>query len=234
MKMLILSGGGVKPQANEVIEYFKRKLPNDFRILYIPQARKETEFTACMKWIHSELNLCDNQTVELYSDLFNLEIIDQFHAIFIGGGNIFRLLKFIKNQELIGVINRFAESKVVFGGSAGAIIMGYDTLAFREPTLILESYGGLKLLGDISIVCHFKEDNTDKSRQIYESILEYSLCNRVLAIPEDSAVVIEDDKFICIGKTCPIVFYNKMKIILNTNFEYSLSGLISNLQADFI
>ncbi|WP_236809547.1 Type 1 glutamine amidotransferase-like domain-containing protein [Bacillus glycinifermentans] len=51
--------------------------------------------------------------------------MDRFSAVYIGGGNTFRLLKHVTDTRFNDILQSYAKrGGIVYGGSAGAIILG--------------------------------------------------------------------------------------------------------------
>ncbi|MED3960953.1 Type 1 glutamine amidotransferase-like domain-containing protein [Niallia taxi] len=72
------------------------------------------------------------QEIKMWTDLSNrtLENQKQFSAIYIGGGNTFSLLNAIRISRLDKALEEFIENEgVIYGGSAGAIILGSNIMA---------------------------------------------------------------------------------------------------------
>src|SRR5574344_139462 len=159
---LILCGGGSGVQTIEVNKKFKEMLDKDKPILYIPLAMDEVKhpYTVCYEWVKSELsNVTSNiEMVRSFDELASKNLND-YDALFIGGGNTFKLLKGLKDSGAFNKIKTFINNNgLVFGGSAGAIIFGKDIVSCRSMDnneVNLEDTRGFDALNGKSLFAHY-------------------------------------------------------------------------------
>ena len=91
----------------------------------------------------------------------SLEELSNYSGIYIGGGNTYKLLKIFKETGFDKLLKNYQE--IIFGGSAGVIVLGksIDTCSFGEVrdenTVNLEDTKGLDLLNGFSAKAHYKE-----------------------------------------------------------------------------
>jgi dipeptidase E len=136
-----------------------------------------------------------------------------FDALYIGGGNTFYLLQQIRHHRLDHALDAFiAAGKPVYGGSAGAIILGYDisSCAHIDENIIgLEDFSGFDHALGTTLWCHYWSKDDGR-------IQKYVKCTGVpsIAISERSGVVREGDQLISAGYE-PVVYFtlNGMKTI---------------------
>ena len=135
-----------------------------------------------------------------------------YSAIFIGGGNTYKLLKGIKDSRVFGKLKEFISNDgIVFGGSAGAIIFGKDLDACKlDDTnyVNLEDTEGFDVLNGISLLCHYTNRNIDKDKQSTEYLLSISNNREIWALPEEDTVFINGENIEVIGNRLYYIFNN--------------------------
>lgn len=200
---IFLGGGGDENQAEEIDNLYGKTIGNGAKVLYIPIAWSNSEqFSSCLNWFKNAYARF-NFEIEMLTDFNDVdyEFLDKVDSIYIGGGNTFALLKTIKETNFNDLLNKFIVSgKVVYGGSAGAIILGKDVgTAFigncaDENIVQATDFLGLDVASGYSIKCHYEEEEE-------EEVKEFSMTNNtsVLAISETGGVYIEGDKITLIG-----------------------------------
>ena len=89
--------------------------------------------------------------------------LTDFDSIFIGGGNTFFLLDQVRKSGFDAALMQFAaQGGVIYGGSAGAILLGQDILTcahLDENRIGLEDYHGLNMFSDFCIWCHYQPED---------------------------------------------------------------------------
>lgn len=109
---------------NSVIDHSKA-------ILYVPLAmdNDRNPYSGCYEWIKGELSTIDVPGIDMVLSFEELASVDydNYSAVFIGGGNTFKLLKGLKESDSFKKIKKFINKDgVVFAGSADAVVFGYD------------------------------------------------------------------------------------------------------------
>ena len=204
---LYLSGGGDENQSFPLDSFFFEKIPSAGNFLYIPIAlRGHKLYATAALWMKKILAMHKREdvTFELWNSLEGKTYVDvaPFDAIYVGGGNTWSLMKEIKAANFQGVIAQFVKEKgPVYGGSAGAIIIGkrIDTHDDENIAALAEA-DGFGILGNYSVACHFKEEQTERFR-------EWSLSHRepILCLPEETGLIINTSDMRCVGtKSCTI------------------------------
>lgn len=204
---IILAGGGDAPESHLVDLFFSTLLPNK-KILFIPQACSPEmwSFQEAYSWIkipaafsQVEITMCENIN-ELDSNL-----LKQFDAIYLMGGNTFKLLKVIRDSKLEEVIIPFLEKGgIVYGLSAGAIVLGahIETATSGpekdENSVGIVNFNSLNLLNGYVVATHYVEE-------MDEDLFIFSKKNKVLAIPEASGVFIHN-------QICEVLGYDSITI----------------------
>ena len=205
---LILCGGGSGEQnyyankkLNEIIDHNKP-------VLYIPLAMDESvhSYDSCYEWITEELSNVDIPGIEMVRTFDELATKDynNYCALFIGGGNTYKLLKGIKDSGVFEKIREFINNDgIVIGGSAGAVIFGNDinVISKMDPNDVeLKDTKGFNVLNGISIFPHYTNSKTEEIHQKYTNhIIEYSKVEDVIALPEEDAIYVSDNTVEIIG-----------------------------------
>ena len=130
--------------------------------------------------------------------------LGQYSAVFIGGGNTFKLLKEIKDSLFDKKLTDYLNSGgFVYGGSAGSIIFGKDILPTAygdENSVGIKDSRGLNLVNGFNICCHYGAGGEDNTNQKRNRIREQSEPSDVtIALPENCAVYVEDDSITFLG-----------------------------------
>ena len=159
--MLILSGGGDPEQVRPIDEFFAAHINKSQKVLYIPVAMEREVFTyeQCLDWFISTYDHFGIQNIEMLTDLQNAVIPTDTAAVFIGGGNTYKLLKELReskfDQKLIAYLDN---GGTVYGGSAGAMIFG-RTIETEMHTGSrnhgLADLSGLDQLNGYDLWCHY-------------------------------------------------------------------------------
>ena len=128
---LILCGFGSGDQNTLANQKLNEIIDHNKPILYIPLAMGENEhpYDGCYEWINEELKSVDKTGISMvrsFEDLASRNLQD-YSALFIGGGNTYKLLLGLKESGAFKNIRDYINNDgVVIGGSAGAVIFGYD------------------------------------------------------------------------------------------------------------
>ncbi|CAM4289900.1 peptidase [Bacillus manliponensis] len=216
MGELFLSGGGNAKQTYVIDTHFVRNIRKDKPLLYIPIAMDASRFDDCLTWIQNVFNPLGIQEIVMWKDVKNKNIKDlqQFSAIYIGGGNTFRLLKEFMDTKFTEVIKEYvAAGGIVYGGSAGAIILGEHIMTcghMDENDVNLHTYTGLQLVNGYAIWCHYNEGN-DLLIQNYMKKYE----TPVICLPEETAVIVNDSVIKVIGDKYAYTFRDGGKTIFH-------------------
>lgn len=103
----------------------------------------------------------------------NLEMLLEYDAVFIEGGNTFKLIKEVRNSHLFEHLKEFIKaSKIIYADSAGAIVLGSDVhSAFLgdeadEDKAKLQDYRGLGLIGPWAIHCHYEPEDFEAMQDL--------------------------------------------------------------------
>jgi len=181
---IILSGGGNEEQTHILDHFFLSKIPQNGSILYVPIALRGHElFSGAESWFKSVLAKHNRKDilVTTMNDFQDVRLFEKNHdAIYIGGGNTWLLLGELQKSGRLENLKELALSgTLVYGGSAGAIILGNDISQNPdEKTVDPIDTSGLDLLSEFSVVPH-SDVYTKQDRRAYQ---------KTIALPEDSGV----------------------------------------------
>lgn len=200
---IFLSGGGSEVQTRELDKIFSVFIDGK-KMMYIPVALDEdiVGMNACYDWICRTFQEFDYHVDIPVIDMFlDPELIkkniDNYDAVYIGGGDTYKLLDFIYKNNIDDYLKSFLyNGNTLYGGSAGAIILGKDIrTVLEEKTDGYSRCDGLNLLNDYSIRCHY----TDKDKDIIlDRNQKFGL--KTIALPEESGLFIKDHNVIGVGE----------------------------------
>jgi len=199
---IILSGGGDIKESFKLDEKYFSLLKNNAKILYIPIALNRTKlgFEACYDWFSSLVSeYAKEKDIDFTMLLENDEIPDfeTYDSIYIGGGNTYKLLDYIYRKDIGGkIIEYIKRDGIVYGGSAGAMILGKDIrTAEEENDENYPNFNGLNLLENKSVICHYMESLDQKIFGVAKKIN-----SEIIAIPEDSGVILNNNTVEVVGE----------------------------------
>lgn len=192
---IILSGGGDVEVSFKLDERYFSLLRNNAKILYIPIAlnRSAVGFEACYDWFSTLIsNHAKEKDIDFTMLLENDKVPDfsLFDSIYIGGGNTCKLLDYIYRKNIaINIIKYIKGEGIVYGGSAGAIILGKDIRTTEEENdKNYSNSNGLNLLGGKSVICHYI-DSLDQD--IFEIVKKIN--SEVIALPENAGIILNSN-----------------------------------------
>ena len=194
--MLILSGGGDPDQVRPIDEFFAAQINKTKKVIYVPVAMEREVFTyeQCLDWFTSTYAKFGIQNIEMLTDLQNAKIPTDTAAIFIGGGNTYKLLKELResgfDQQLISYLD---SGGTVYGGSAGAMICG-KTIETEIHTgsnnYGLTNLSALNLLNGHDLWCHYTPADD-------HFISEYP--HPLYILSEESGIIVQNGEIASIG-----------------------------------
>ena len=215
---IILTGGGESEFFESIDEKFIELISHNPKLLYIPTAGEDYE--EGLDRIRSVFSTIDFKSINMCKDIseLNWDYVSTFGAIYIDGGNTFKLMSEIRNSHFYELINKFINSGgVVNGDSAGAIILGSHLQTAHmgetpdENSSNLVSYQGLNLLGNIAIHCHYEDQDNG---EIIEFSKEYGF--PILCLYEESSIYIHDYIAYVASKKAVKIFYdNTQKVFIS-------------------
>lgn len=220
---LFLCGGGSGKQIINALYKFSDILNKEKPILYIPLAMEKEKYDSCYLWFENEIKTVNLNKFEMVQSSYELsqKNLDNYSALFIGGGNTYKLLNELKQYDNYNKIETYLKDDgIVFGGSAGAIIFGKDIdgcLLDDENTMNLEDTKGFDYLNGYSILCHLKTKNFNKNLNYLQ---DYSVKNKLIYLPEENVIFIDNKKIDIIGTEKYAIFKNGKYVFHNfENFK---------------
>lgn len=212
---LILCGGGSSEQNKISYELLNEIIDHNKPILYISLAMDEKAhpYDGCLEWITGELSNLDIKGIDMvrtFDELYSKNYND-YSALYIGGGNTYKLLKGLKESKSFDKIKEYLNNDgIVLGSSAGSVIFSKDIDVIKpmdSNEVNLKDTKGFNILDNISIFPHYinhkkrytEEENKLMIENYTNHLLEYSKKEQVIAIPEEDAIYIEDNNIEIIG-----------------------------------
>jgi dipeptidase E len=204
---IFLSGGGNEKQSFPLDTFFFRTLPKNGCFLYIPVAlRGHKIYPKVNFWMKKILHLHQRNDLhfKIANNLLNYKHdINSFDAVYIGGGNTWNLMQELKDSYFSNtIIKYFQNGGSLYGGSAGAIILGKKINTHDNNNKInIKDIEGLKLLSDYSVACHFK----NKNNHIFK---KWALYNKspIICLPEETGLIIQNNSALCTGTQNTIIY----------------------------
>ena len=228
---VFLNGGGCENQTIDTYKEINKIIDHSKPVLYVPLAMNEEEhpYDDCFKWIKNEISVIDIPNIEMvrtFNELYEKDY-NNYSMIFIGGGNTFKLLKGIKENNCFNKLKDYIYNDgIIFGSSAGAVIFGKDIKSIEimdENDVALEDTKGFNLLNGKSLFVHYtnykskltEEENKKLTEKYTNFLIDYTINNEnVIAYPEENTIFIDGDNFKMIGQSSYYIFEdgNKEKI----------------------
>ena len=151
---IYLGGGGDEIQAaaiDAIVFNNENYVGGNINCLFIPVALNPKNYSSAEEWFRSSYNnYCSS--IDLCIDLSSIDYKEliRYNLIYIGGGNTGRLVNQFEKSGFESLIPRFIESGgFVFGGSAGAIMMGKSILTAPEVEETATRTTGIDCIGGL-------------------------------------------------------------------------------------
>ncbi|MBQ4522502.1 MAG: Type 1 glutamine amidotransferase-like domain-containing protein [Lachnospiraceae bacterium] len=215
---VFLCGGGSGIQTTEAYKRLNEVINHSKPCLYVPLAMEQEMYDSCYDWIKEELKNINIPSIEMVrrgDELANKNMME-YSMLFIGGGNTFKLLNDLKVSGAFTNIKKYMDNGgVIFGSSAGAIIFGEDLESCRlddANEVNLNDISGFDVLNGVSVLCHYMNNTAEKDEQSKGYLLELSKHRKVVALPEEVTLFIND---------------NKMEVIGDNPYYYFENGLVT-------
>jgi len=196
MKLLLSGGGTNKP----LDEYFISQIDLKGTVLFIPIAWDESfsSYNHCFEHFSNIYNHYGIKNIKMCTDLFSIQNLHKYNAIYFEGGNTFKLLKAIKESKFdLKIIEYLNNNGLIYGFSAGAIIFGnsIESAYFNDDNDVgLEDLTGFNLVGGNDIFCHYSENDNEEN----EYIKNYP--NDLFILCDGSGLLVLDYKIQSMGK----------------------------------
>lgn len=235
---LFLNGGGAGKQVIESYHLFKEKADTKKPLLYIPLAMEEKKYPSCLKWITEEMADYHFPKIDMVTSVEELASKDfnKYGAIFIGGGDTYKLLADLKSYSIYEKIQKFLTvGGTIFGGSAGAIIFGknLDSCSHEDRNTVgLQDTSGFNQVFGAYIGAHYKNGNPEREKNATDAFIKLSFEGPIVALPEEDTLVIDKNEVRVIGSRNFYIFKNgaqytyKPKIYSVNDFKNELASPI--------
>lgn len=223
---IFLCGGGSVNVIESTMNVFEKVIDKSKPLLYVPLAMESSRYDSCYEWIKGEMSLINVTNIEMVtsgSELFN-KTLDNYCAIFIGGGNTYKLLKELKVSKSFNKIKKYINNDgIVFGGSAGAIIFGKDIDSCKMQDVNdvkLKDTKGFNVIKDYSLLCHLNRNDGIKFNRDKNSdyLLNFSKDKKTIYLPDDDTIFIDNNDITIIGSSEFRIYENggyKIRMINN-------------------
>lgn len=204
---LFISGGGGVQDSFLLDRAFVDALKNR-KILYIPIGLKRdiVGYEECYDWIKNTLFTRTDRNLDIIMWIELKKKTEQdlkdFDAIYIGGaGSAYDLLGQMRKAGFTDLLLKFFKNGgILYGGSAGAVIMGKYIIPMGKD-ISQKLKLGLRLIKSYSIYCHYNKDQ--------DSIIKTFIDNYkspVIALPESSGLIIEKNDAMVVGRDSIVIF----------------------------
>ena len=208
---LFLCGGGSGKQIIFALNKFSSLLDKTKPILYIPLAFENNDYDSCSKWFEEEIKFMGLKKFDMArsSEELSQKDFNNYCALFIGGGNTYKLLKELKKNSNFEKINNYLrDDGIIFGGSAGAIIFGKDinSCLMEDKNIVnLDDCKGFNCLNDYSLLCHLTKTNFKRNNKY---LMNYSMENKTLFLPEEDVIIVTDKAIGFVGQNKYVIYNN--------------------------
>ncbi len=238
---LILCGGGWAEKTIIPNKVFEGIIDTSKPILYIPVAREKhgDTYQDCTKWLSNEFgNIAHGRidTIESTDDIKNLDL-SVYTAIFIGGGNTYKLLKELKESGVMpNIVDYINNGGIIYGCSAGSIIFGQNIncCSYEDPNDVnLQDTDGFGLIFGCNLSAHYMNADDKKNEIVTKLLSEQSDKAPIIALPEEDSLYINGDHIEIIGTKTYCIFNHGHKLCLDPNIGYSkreFLNLIDNVK----
>lgn len=226
MGTLFLSGGGDREHTEKFDAEFREQVGQAKPLLYIPIAMDGAiPYADCLQWMRDVFHPLGIRDIVMWTDLHRKSAADlqQFSGVYIGGGNTFHLLNEMRNSGFDAVLEEYIKSGgVVYGGSAGAIVLGSNILTsahLDENEVGVQDFSGLDVLDGLAVWCHYETENDDL---ILRYISDFE--TPVIALPEEIGAYFQDGHVRVTGTKPAYLFIGEDKVELQPGVEFNVSG----------
>ena len=207
---ILLAGGGNAEDSLLLDKKLASWIGRRGKMLFLPIAFQDPDLhKAGLEWITETFSPLGVENIKMWSNLaeHHSTALSEFDAVYIGGGNTYWLLaQIVESGFDHHLVNFVRAGGIVYGGSAGAVILGRDiqTVKHLDRNYIdLTETRGLDLTAGYSVWVHYQEED---DQLIREYMTEKN--NAVIAISERSGVVMDNTGIQSVGYE-PVYIFNK-------------------------
>lgn len=213
---IVLAGGGSPEQSLKVDQKWiemcassKRATSRD-QVAYIPHALGKERIRSAHQWFnetYSDRLAASGLKINFIGDLNDLNISggEKIASVYIGGGNTESLMTQLnENGTDIALKRLIRKGAILYGGSAGAIVMG-ESIG-TAPEARNKTMQALNLITSNTLISPHYNPHSKRS---HESLKKRSESNKqtIIAVPEDSGVI-----FDTISREYLVLGYNNVSV----------------------
>jgi dipeptidase E len=200
MKLYLTSSGLSNPSLINAIEKLLGKSAKDVNLAFIPTAANVEPGEK--SWMIEDLNnfkkagfLVDIVDISAVSKDVWLPRLQKAEVFFLGGGNTFHLMHWVKQSGLQNELPNLLKTRIYAGISAGSCIAG-PSIYNSVQNLFDEKYelkikDGLNLV-NFQIIPHLNSPYFEKIRKENLEVASKELSEPVYAIDDNSAIVVDE------------------------------------------
>ena len=205
---IFLAGGGNAEDSRFLDAQFVKALDQAKPVVYVPNAMRSRPYQSCLAWFRSVMAAHGVIAIEMWGDLKPRRAVSDIAGVYIGGGDTAKLLMEVRESGFDAYLHEMASYGIpIYGGSAGAIILGEDIRTTPEAKHLSHSDAAfLKLVEGYSIVCHYKPEHETKTRKLSET-----LGRNFIAISERAGGHVTG-RLIAVHGTEPIFIFGNAKV----------------------
>lgn len=202
MKLLLTSAGLSNPSITRALEELLGKSAQGVKLAFIPTAANAEPNEK--GWLIDDLSNCkkagfavDIVDISAVSKEIWLPRLQEAEVLFLGGGNTFHLMHWVKRSGLQDELPSLLKTRIYAGISAGSCIAG-PTISNSVQNLFGEKYdleikGGLGLV-NFQFIPHLNSPHFDKIREENIRAAARDITEPVYALDDNSALKIVDGK----------------------------------------
>ena len=147
-------------------------------VVYVPNAMRSRPYQSCIAWFRSVMAPRGVFAIEMWDDLKPRCAARDIAGVYIGGGDTVKLLSEVRERGFDKYLHEMASQGIpIYGGSAGAIILGED-IRTRPEALHLSQLDaiGLKLIAEYQSSAT-TSPNMNQKRGNFPNIMSEPHCN---------------------------------------------------------
>jgi dipeptidase E len=202
-----LYGSGYLDHAAEEIQDFLGKVE---RVLFVPYALYDREAYASLARARFQKTGYALNSIHVAADA--RQAVEDAEAVFIGGGNTFRLLKALYDFDLLEIIRRRVEAGMPYIGSSAGTVIACPTIKTTNDMPIVQppSFAALGLVS-FQINAHFQDpdpDSTHMGETREERLIQFLEENEtpVVGLREGAMVRVEKSEAMLKGSSGARIF----------------------------
>lgn len=216
---IFLAGGGGAEDSRLLDERFVRALDLTKPLVYIPNAMQSRPYQSCLEWFRSVVIPLGVTEIEMWDDLHPRYQVAAIAGVYIGGGDAVKLLKELRRSDFDAYLSEAVQNGIpLYGGSAGAIVLGEDIRTAPEAKgLATSEAAGLKMIDSYSIVCHYRPEDEKTTQTLAKTLRQY-----IIAIPERAGGQLAESVLTDYGTEPLSIFREEEVIRINPNCSAEL------------